>query len=123
MARLITPSRTLMSRKAPELAVVQHVKVLTDVSFQHVTASRSHQPAPYRLQSLVGRPFGTESIGAVQEILFVDCFQHHGHRFLQDLILQGGYADGPGPFAITLGNVHPLYRRSLIGTGLEAVDQ
>ena len=75
---------------------------------------------PEELDELTGR---AESIGAVQKILLIDCFQHHGHRPLKDLILECRYTYRPCLGSVSLGNVYPPDRRSLIRPALKSIEK
>ena len=109
--------------KAPDVPVLDGVEVALDVHFDHHATAHVHQPPPQRFERLVGRPIRSKAVRAVQEILLVDCLQHHGDHPLQDFVLKGGYADGPERLAIRLGDVHPSYWRRPIRSRFEPVQQ
>jgi hypothetical protein len=70
----------------------------------------------------MGRATWSEAIGAGQKVLLIDGFQHHRHRSLSDLVLEGRDAERPLR-TIRLWNVGPTDRRCLIPARLEAIEE
>ena len=69
------------------------------------------------------RPARPEAVRAVQKVLLVDRFQHHHHRPLKHLVLEGRDPDRARLAPVALRNVHPPHRRRPVRPGLEAVEQ
>ena len=94
IARRSTPSRTLLVEEVPQMAVVQMVEELPDVHLEHPAATHRPSAACQSVfQRLVRRAPRPEAVRAVQKVLLVDRFQHHRHRPLQDLVLEGRNPD------------------------------
>src|SRR4051812_49090506 len=72
--------------------MVQGVEKLSDVDLQDPPAPHLHQPVPEDVQRLVRRTARPEPERAVQKVLFVDGFQDHDDRALEDLVLERGDA-------------------------------
>ena len=123
MARRTTPSRTRWSRKLPQLAMVQGVEEALDVHLQDPAPSHLHQASPQRLQRLMRRATRPKAVRAVQKVLLVDRLQHHRHRPLKHLVLEGRDADGPRRLAVALRDVHPPHRGRPVRPGLDPVEQ
>ena len=93
-------------------------------------STSSTQPPPIAMSSspkifqrLVRRAAGPEAVRAGQEVLLVDRLQHHAHRPLEDLVLEGRYPDGPGLAPVAFGDVAATHRGGLVRARLEAVEQ
>src|SRR4051812_35052261 len=69
------------------------------------------------------RATGPETIREVVKLLLVDLADHHRHRALQNLVLEGGNADRTGLRPIALRDVHPPHGRCPISPGLRAVEK
>jgi site-specific DNA recombinase len=113
-----------MLEKLPQVVMIQVVKELADIHFEYPAALEAHRLLPKRLQGLVRRSFGPETIRAVREVVLVDRFQQHDDRPLENLVLQGWDSDRAGlGFRVPFRNVHPPDRRSSIRAGFHAVEQ
>jgi hypothetical protein len=104
-----------------QVAMVQGVEKLSDVDLQDPPAPHLHQPVPEDVQRLVRRTARPEPERAVQKVLFVDGFQNHDNRALEDLVLERGNANGPGLRSGPLRNMHPPHGRRLVASGLGSV--
>src|SRR5271157_4572060 len=76
-------------QKGPEMAMVDRIKELSNIHIQDPAASHRHRLVPQTLQGLVRRAAWAKTVRAVQEVLFVQGFQHHDHRPLKNLVLKG----------------------------------
>ena len=65
---------------------------------------------------------GTKTVAEPQKVLFVDAFQHHSRRLLDNFVLQGRDAQRP-QFAIPFGNVRPLRGLGPVGTAKDPAVQ
>src|SRR5262249_52486997 len=85
----------------------------------------SHAPCrgPDDLQRLVRGATGTKAIREVVELLLVDLPDHHRHRTLQDLVLEGRDADRTGFRTVSLRDVHSPHRRRPVPAGLRALEK
>src|SRR5438270_8068621 len=83
--------------KGPEMFVIDRVKELSNVHIQDPAAPHRHRLLPQLLQCLVRRAARSETVRAVQEVLFVQGFQHHDHRPLKNLVFKGGNAPSALP--------------------------
>jgi hypothetical protein len=75
------------------------------------------------LQRLVRRPTGPKPVGAVQKVLLINRFQHHGHRPLKNLVFEGRYPDRASGRAIALRDIRPLHGWRSVAARLGAVKQ
>ena len=66
---------------------------------------------------------GAKAIREVVKLLLVDLPDHHRHRALQDLVLEGRNTDRTGLRPIALRDVHPSHRRRPVSPRLCAVQQ
>jgi hypothetical protein len=69
------------------------------------------------------RPTRPEPVRAVPKVLLVDRFEHHDHRPLKNLVLEGRYPDRTRGRAIGLRDVGPSHGRRLIEARLGSVQQ
>ena len=76
-----------------------------------------------RAQRLVWRATRSEAVREVVELLLVDLADHHRHRALQDLVLEGRNTDRTGLRPIALRDVHPSHWRRPVSPGLRAVEK
>src|SRR6516225_1317098 len=70
------------------------------------------------VQRLVLPSFGSKPIGAIEKILLVDGIEQFPHRFLHDLVLQGGNRDR-SLFPVFLGDIDSAQWLALIFSILE----
>ena len=92
------------------------------------TSKIQFHPAPHGLlretiQGVVRRPPRPEPIRAVIEVRFVDRFQQHDDRPLEDFVFQRGNADGAGLSAGALRDMHPSHRRCPVRARLRAFQE
>src|SRR4051794_33378745 len=114
--------RDPLVKKVAKLRVRYRLKVLFDVDIDHPSQPLAHTSRPQKLQRVMGRTARPEAEGARQEVLLIHRLQHHDDGALRHLILEGRNAERPTR-AIRLWNVAPAYRRCLIATRLDAVEE
>ena len=78
---------------------------------------RTQHPSHF-VQRLVLPSFGSKPIGAIEKILLVDGVKQFHHRFLHDLVLQGGNRDR-SLFPVFLGDIDSPQWLALIFSILE----
>jgi hypothetical protein len=106
------------------MSVVDRIKELADVDLHDPVSFRRHRLVPEALQRLMRRPSGAEAVRTVLEVLFVDGFEHHDDRTLEDLILKGWDAQRPGfGRRAGLGDIGPTHRRRVVRSGFGAFQQ
>ena len=106
--------------------MIQVIEKLADIYLKHPAAFGpiAHHLVAERLERLVCRSSRSEAVRTVQEVLFVDRFQQHHDRPLEELVLQGGNSERAGlSSGAAFGNVHTSYRWRLVRAGLRAVEQ
>ena len=69
------------------------------------------------------RAMRPEAVRAVKKLLLVDGLQHHRDRALQDLVLEGGNADGSRLRPAPLRDVDPPHRRRPVRARLRAFEK
>jgi len=84
-----------LAHDVSQVTMVQRLEKLPDVNFKDPPARHLHRLALHDSQRLMRRTAGSKAVRAVQKTLLVDCFQHHDHRPLEHLVLEGWYAYGP----------------------------
>src|SRR5205814_4256456 len=78
---------------------------------------------PPDLERLMRRSTGPKPVRAVQKVLLVDRFEHHDHRPLKDLVLEGRHPDRASGRAITLREVRSLHGWRSVVARLGAIEQ
>jgi len=106
----------------PQVPTVDRVEELLDVDLHDPAAAHLHRRVAQRRQRAVRGAFRPETMRAVQKILLVHSVQHHRHRPLKDLILEGRNAKRTRP-PVTLRDVHPPHGRCAVRPRLGAVEQ
>src|SRR5580698_2576221 len=102
--------------------MVDRVEILAYIELNDPAAGHPHRLAMEGVQRLMRRASWSKAVRAVEKLLLVDRFQHHGDCALQYLVLEGGDAQRSDlPFA--LRDVHTPYGRCAVRTGLRAVEQ
>ncbi len=81
---------------------------------------RSFIRAVWRVQRLMGVPPRPEAVAEPKKVDFVDGAQHLGHRTLDDLVLQGRYAERPPP-AVGFGDGGAAHRLWPVSPGVNPV--
>src|SRR4029450_5629080 len=117
----LLPGRELHPLEAPGFA--WRTKITLDINLQDPATSKPHHLLPQGLQHLVRGAAWAEAIRAGEKVLLVHCFQHHGYRALQHLILKGGDANGAHGSSFIFRDIDPADWGSPIGAGLQAVQQ
>src|SRR6185437_15140463 len=107
----------------PEASVIQRVEELAHVDVEDPPAREPRRLEPESLQRLMRGATRPEAVRAVQEVLLVDGLQHHRHRALQDLVLEGRDADRARLRARPLRDVDPPHGRRAVRARLRAVEQ
>ena len=106
------------------MRVIQGIKEPLDVYLQHPPTMHLHHLDPQHAQRIVGRPPWPETVRAIQKVLLIDRFQHHDHRPLKHLVLEGGNADRARLAALSaLRDVHTPHWRRPVHARLRAVQQ
>src|SRR5262245_5706130 len=103
--------------------MVDGVEELPDIDLDDPATFHSHRRVPERLQRLMGRATGTKAIRAVVELLRVALADHHGHRTLQDLVLEGRNTDRTSFRPIALRDVHTTHRRRPVTPRFRAIEE
>src|SRR5215471_8403765 len=67
---------------------------VTNVGIEYPVHLLPHDSHPQRVQCLMRIAPGPEPVGEAQEVLFVNLVEDCRHRLLDDLVLQGGNAEG-----------------------------
>src|SRR5437879_3566444 len=98
--------------------MIQSVKKLADVHFDQPATVHRHALLPNRVQRLVRRPSGPETIGAIQKVLLIDSFQNHDDRPLKHFVFKGRDTNGTGVATRPLRDVHTSYRWRSVDAGL-----
>ena len=107
----------------PQSLMVKGVEELTNVDLQDPSAGRPYQRALQRFACLMRRTMRSEAVREVMKLLLVDGLQHQRHRALQDLVLEGGNADGSRLRPVALRDVDPPHRRRAVGSRLRALEE
>ena len=111
------------AKDLPEVEVFDGVEKLSDVDLDDPPPSHPPRRVPDCAQRLVLRATRPEAVREVVKLLLVDLADHHRHRALQDLVLEGRDADRTGLRPIALRDVHPPHRRRPVLPGLRAVEE
>jgi hypothetical protein len=69
--------------------VRNQIEIFDDVDVYHPPQSLAHDGSMQRLQCLMSRAAGPESVWTWKEVLFVHCLQHHDGRSLRQFVLEG----------------------------------
>jgi hypothetical protein len=106
------------------MASIQGVEEFSDIHLQDIAAPTVHQLGSERLQRLMCRSSGPETVRTVQKVLLIDWLQQHDDRPLKDLILQGGNSDRASLGSrAAFRNMHTSHRRRAVRAGFRAVEQ
>ena len=81
-----------------------------------------HAPLTELVQCVMGTPTWPNAVGAVVKVLFVDRFQQHHYRALDNLVLERGLADR-APAPVVLLDPDPLYGRRLVASTAQTLAQ
>ena len=102
--------------------MIQGVEEALDVGLDHPASTHTCESRPEGLTRLASRATRTETVGAFREDRLVRGLQYHRHRSLENLVLDGGDADGSGFGSVAFRDVSAPDRRCLVTTGLEPVE-
>ncbi len=102
--------------------VIDRVEEAANVRVEHPVHALGHHCGVQRRKRQVRAPRWPKPVRETQEIDFVDGAQHLGHRSLDNLVLQGRYAEGPLA-TVRFRDVHPPDRLRLITPRLHALAQ
>jgi hypothetical protein len=108
---------------APEMVVVDGIKITLNIDFQNPATSESHHLLPQSLQHLMGGSPWAKPVGAVKKVLLINGFDHHGNRALQHFILKGGHAKGTYGSPLLFGHIRPPDWGRDVGASFQAVHQ
>jgi hypothetical protein len=100
--------------------VVDRLKEATNVRIEHPVDRARFDSHRHRVQCIMRAAARSKAVGESPKGPLVDGVQHLHRGPLDDLIFQGGDADGPLA-AIRLGDVHPLDGAGVVCPALEAV--
>src|SRR5262249_58347435 len=123
-----SPSAT-SRRQDQELAFLKgvsrcRIEELADIHLEDVATPTVNHLAAKSCQRLVRRSPWPEALRAGREVLFVDRFQQHDDRPLENLVLQGRDSDGARlRTGAALRDVHPPHRRGARRARLHPVPQ
>ena len=105
-----------------EPLVVDGVIEATDVRVEYPVHIPLLDPDRQRIERVVGLAPRPEPVGEAEEVLLVNGVQHLDHRPLDDLVLQGGYAERPLP-PVRFRYVHPARGTRPVGTAADPAEQ
>src|SRR3954453_11983010 len=108
--------------ESAQVAVGHGVEVLLYVDVQDPVQSLAPDGTAQGVQRLMGRASRPEAIGAGQEVLLVNRFQHHRYSALRNLVFEGWDAERPLR-SVCLGDVCPANRRRLVAARLDAIEE
>jgi hypothetical protein len=111
------------AQKRPELGFVERVEKPLHVKLNHPSAPNAHELVSPDLQGLVRRPAGPKPVRAVQKVLLVYRLEHHDHRPLKNLVLEGRHSDRASGRAIALREVRSLHGWRSVAARLGAIEQ
>ena len=102
--------------------MIDVVKKAADVRIEHPVHLAMRDPHIECVQGVVLASARPKPVAEAKEVLFIYLLEDHHQRFLDDLVLKGGDADG-ALLAIGLGNPDPLARLGPVASTLNTIVQ
>jgi hypothetical protein len=105
------------------MVVVQSVEKLSQINFQHESASQIHRMFPRCVDRLMRRAARSKTVRTIVKILLEDRLQQHEHGLLQNLVLERWNANRTRFVAIAFRNPHATHWRRPIRSRPDLIQQ